>query len=150
MEVFSSFHQFIESSLFFESSVSHHKDFVISSHQFFIQCVCDDDSCDAGKIKDIGRDLICRLGIQSRRDLVSQKDGGILKETSGDRYPLLLTTGQAVAVLSAKIVFTTLADQFPQIRADDRLLHFLFGKIPEHRDVVLNGRIKDEHILLYR
>ena len=74
MEVFAFSHQFIEGSLLFKSAVLHNENAVISAHQFLIKRVRDDYSGNILKIKNIGRDVISRQGIQRRCYLVSQKD----------------------------------------------------------------------------
>ena len=72
MEVFPSCHKLVEGALLFDPAVLHYEDLVISFHELLVERVRDDDPCKARKIKNIGRDLVCSLGIQRCSYLVSQ------------------------------------------------------------------------------
>ena len=69
------------------------------------------------------------LGVQHRRYLIRQQDGGALQQAACDGNALLLAAGQAAAVFSAEIPVAARFDKFAEVGVADGLSSAFCGKL---------------------
>ena len=106
------------------------------------------DAGDAVKVEDIACDLMRRLCIERSRRFIGKQNGGLLQQAPGYGNALLFAAGQPLSVFAAEIAVAPLSDQCVKVGMADGVLYLLLGEAAEHGNIVPDGRIKDENILL--
>ena len=89
-----------------------------------------------------------RLCIERSRRFIGKQNGGLFKQAPCDGNALLFAAGQPLAVFAAEIAVAPLRNQCVKVGMADGVLYLLLGKAAEHGNIVPDGRIKDENILL--
>ena len=88
------------------------------------------------------------LRVQGRRGLIHEQHRCLPQKRSGDRDSLPLAAGEAGAVFTAEIVRALFVDELFQPRKAHSAVNVFLREFGEHGDVVADGAVKDEDVLL--
>ena len=132
------------------AAVVQDQDAVVPAEERLVQGVGDHHPGEALQIQNRAGDAEGCLLIQGSSGLVHQKHGGVPQQTPGDGHPLALAAGEPRAVLPAEVALALLLDDGGKARKLLGPLDLLGRKVPEHGDVVPQGAVEHEHVLLHQ